>query len=54
MNVDRRAFGIGTAITAVILWIVALVVDAPTVAVVIPIVGLMIAGMVLITAEKQE
>ena len=54
MNVDRRAFGIGTAITAVILWIVALLVDAPTVVVVIPIIGMMIAGVVLVTAEKQE
>lgn len=54
MKVDRRAFGIGTAITAIILWIVALIVDAPPVAVAIPIIGVMTAGALLVTAEKQE
>ena len=54
MNVRRRELGVGMCITGVVLWLIALVVDAPTVAVVLSILILMGGGLLLASGEASE
>ena len=51
---QRRELAIAMAAVAVVLWVVAVVGGAPLLAVVIPIVGLMVAGVLLVITDHTE
>ena len=51
MRVKRRELAIGVAVTATLLWVSAVAVGAPFVAVVLPVLGLMAAGVLLVIAD---
>ena len=51
MNVDRRAVGLGMCIGGIVLWVAALIVDAPLVSIVLSILILMGGALMLVTAS---
>ena len=52
MNPDPRAVGLGMCVAGIVLWVIAVAIDAPTVSVVLSILIVMGGGLMLARADS--